>query len=52
MKIGLVSYEFNNGKIEYNIEKIEKSLLMEVLIYFVLEKLFCKALTHFLGIMK
>ena len=25
MKIGLVSYEFNNGKIEYNIEKIEKA---------------------------
>lgn len=27
MKIGLVSYEFNNGKIEYNIEKIEKAII-------------------------
>ena len=25
MKIGLVSYEFKNGEIEYNIEKIEKA---------------------------
>lgn len=27
MKIGLVSYEFNNGKIEYNIKKIEKAII-------------------------
>ncbi|WBB38373.1 carbon-nitrogen hydrolase family protein [Parvimonas micra] len=27
MKIGLVSYEFNNGEIEYNIEKIEKAII-------------------------
>ena len=27
MKIGLVSYEFKNGKIEYNIEKIEKAII-------------------------
>lgn len=26
MKIGLVSYEFKNGKIEYNIKKIEKAI--------------------------
>lgn len=27
MKIGLVSYEFKNGEIEYNIEKIEKAII-------------------------
>ena len=27
MKIGLVSYEFKNGKIEYNIKKIEKAII-------------------------
>lgn len=27
MKIGLVSYEFNNGEIEYNIKKIEKAII-------------------------
>lgn len=27
MKIGLVSYEFKNGKIEYNIERIEKAII-------------------------
>ena len=27
MKIGLVSYEFKNGKIEYNIEKIENAII-------------------------
>lgn len=27
MKIGLVSYKFNNGEIEYNIKKIEKAII-------------------------
>ena len=27
MKIGLVSYEFKNGEIEYNIKKIEKAII-------------------------
>ena len=27
MKIGLVFYEFKNGKIEYNIKKIEKAII-------------------------
>ncbi|WP_338817267.1 carbon-nitrogen hydrolase family protein [Parvimonas micra] len=29
MKIGLVSYEFNNGEIEYNIKKIEKAIISD-----------------------
>ncbi|WP_455521415.1 nitrilase-related carbon-nitrogen hydrolase, partial [Parvimonas micra] len=27
MKIGLVSYEFKNGEIEYNIKKIEEAII-------------------------
>lgn len=54
MKIGLVSYEFKNGKIEYNIKKIKKAIISangkaDLLCF---GETFCKDLTLFLGIMK